>query len=146
MATNKKRPARRTEALSKERIVDAAIEILDAGGEAALTFRTLAVVLETGSGAIYWHAANKDELLAAATDDVIAQAMGDMVTDVEPAEAIRVVVLGVFDTFDVHPWVGTQLSREPWQPAIVHIFEGVGGHLQALGVDERDQLDTASCS
>ena len=144
MATNKKPTERRTEALSKERIVNAAIEILDAGGEAALTFRTLAARLETGSGAIYWHVANKDELLAAATDDVIAQAMGDMVTDVEPAEAIRVVALGVFDAFDAHPWVGTQLSREPWQSAIVHIFEGIGGHLQALGVDERDQLDTAS--
>ena len=50
--------------------MDVAIEILDAGGEAALTFRTLAARLETGSGAIYWHVANKDELLAAATDDL----------------------------------------------------------------------------
>ena len=59
------RTDRRTDALSKERIVEAAIEILDTDGESALTFRALAARLATGAGAIYWHVANKDELLAA---------------------------------------------------------------------------------
>jgi hypothetical protein len=40
--------------------------------------------------------------------------------------------------------VGTQLSREPWQPAILQILEGVGGQLQALGVPGRAQFDCAS--
>ncbi|MDJ0112876.1 TetR family transcriptional regulator, partial [Rhodococcus erythropolis] len=73
MATRNQRTERRTDALSKERIVEAAIEILDDEGEAALTFRALSARLATGSGAIYWHVANKSELLAAATDDVIAR-------------------------------------------------------------------------
>ena len=60
------RTQRRTDALSKERIIETAIEILDTEGESALTFRALAARLATGSGAIYWHVANKDELLAAA--------------------------------------------------------------------------------
>ncbi len=75
MATKTQRTERRADALSKERIVEAAIEILDADGESALTFRALAARLATGSGAIYWHVANKNELLAAATDDVIARVM-----------------------------------------------------------------------
>ena len=41
MATRNQRTERRTDALSKERIVEAAIEILDDEGEAALTFRAL---------------------------------------------------------------------------------------------------------
>ncbi len=69
---------RRTDALSKDRIVEAAIEILDAGGESALTFRALAARLTTGTGAIYWHVANKDELLEAATDDVIDRVMTEV--------------------------------------------------------------------
>lgn len=73
MATRNQRTERRTDALSKERIVEAAIEILDDEGETALTFRALSARLATGSGAIYWHVANKSELLAAATDDVIAR-------------------------------------------------------------------------
>jgi hypothetical protein len=40
--------------------------------------------------------------------------------------------------------VGAQLSREPWQSAVLQIFESFGGQLQALGVPERAQFDCAS--
>ncbi|MES2529745.1 MAG: helix-turn-helix domain-containing protein, partial [Pseudomonadota bacterium] len=138
------RAERRTDGLSKARIVDAAIQILDTDGESALTFRALAAHLATGSGAIYWHVASKDELLAAAADDVIARAVAEVSSDAAPADTVRAVGLGVFDAIDAHPWVGTQLSRAPWQSAMVQIFEGVGGQLQRLGVPERAQFDCAS--
>jgi AcrR family transcriptional regulator len=144
MAARAQRSERRGDALSKERIVEAAIEILDAEGESALTFRALTARLATGAGAIYWHVASKDDLLAAATNDVIAQVMTGVVRGAEPRAAIRAVALGVFDAIDAHPWVGTQLSREPWQFAVLQIFESVGGQLQALGVPERAQFDCAS--
>jgi AcrR family transcriptional regulator len=142
--TETQRTERRADALSKERIVEAAIEILDADGENALTFRTLAARLVTGSGAIYHHVANKSELLAATSNDVIARVMTDVVSGAEPQEAIRAIALGVFDAIDAHPWVGAQLSREPWQFAMLQIFEGIGGRLQALGVPERARFDSAS--
>ncbi len=144
MATKAKRAERRADALSKERIVAAAIEILDADGESALTFRALAACLSTGSGAIYHHVAGKNELLMTATDDVIARVMTEVVSGAEPQRAIRAIALGVFDAIDAHPWVGTQLSREPWQSAILQILEGVGGQLQALGVPARAQFNCAS--
>jgi AcrR family transcriptional regulator len=144
MATKTKRAERRTDALSKERIVEAAIEILDAEGEGALTFRALTARLATGSGALYWHVANKNDLLAATTDHVIARVMTGAVSSAEPNEAIRAIALGVFDAIDAHPWVGAQLSREPWQYAVMQILESVGGQLQALGVPERAQFDCAS--
>src|ERR1700683_374666 len=72
MATKAKRAERRTDALSRERIVAAAIEVLDSGGESALPLPHLAARLATGSGAIYWHVAGKNELLTAATDDGIS--------------------------------------------------------------------------
>ena len=144
MAAKAQRTERRTDALSKERIVEAAIEILDTDGESALTFRALAARLATGAGAIYWHVASKNDLLAAAAGDVIARAMTGVVGGAEPREAIRAVASGVFDAIDAHPWVGAQLSREPWQSAMLQIFEGVGGQLQALGVPEPAQFDGAS--
>ena len=144
MATRTQRTERRADALSKERIVEAAIEILDTDGESALTFRALTARLATGSGAIYYHVANKNDLLAATTDHVIARVMTEVVSDAEPREAIRSTALGVFDAIDAHPWVGAQLSREPWQSAVLQIFEGVGGQLQALGVPQRVQFDCAS--
>jgi AcrR family transcriptional regulator len=144
MATRAQRAERRTDALSKERIVEAAIGILDTDGESALTFRALTARLATGAGAIYWHVASKDELLAAATGDVIARAMTGVAGDAGPRQAIRALALGVFDAIDAHPWVGTQLSREPWQSAVLQIFEGIGEQLQALGVPGRAQFDCAS--
>jgi AcrR family transcriptional regulator len=143
VATKKLRNERRTDALSKERIVEAAIEILDTEGESALTVRALAARLATGAGAIYWHVANKSDLLAAATDAVVARAMIDVVGNAEPRAAIRAIALGVFDAIDAHPWVGAQLAREPWS-AMLQIFEGIGGQIQALGVPERAQFDSAS--
>jgi AcrR family transcriptional regulator len=144
MTTKPPRTERRTDALSKARIVEAAIAILDTDGESALTFRALAARLSTGSGAIYWHVADKTELLAAATDHVIAEVMTRVVGGAEPREAIRIIALGVFDAIDAHPWVGAQLFREPWRTAPLQIYESVGGRLQALGVPERAQFDCVS--
>ena len=144
VATKAKRTERRTDALSKDRIVEAAIDILDTEGESALTVRALTARLATGSGAIYWHVANKNDLLAATTDDVIARVVTEVGDGAEPREAIRAIALGVFDAIDAHPWVGAQLSREPWRSAVLQLFESVGRQLQAFGVPEGAQFDCAS--
>lgn len=138
------RTERRSDALSRERIIAAAIEILDTGGEGALTVRALAAHLATGSGAIYWHVVDKNELLAAAADAVIARVMSDVAGGAKPREAIRAVAIGVFDAIDAHPWVGAQLFREPGRPATLDIIEGIGRQLRVLGVAKVAQFDTVS--
>jgi AcrR family transcriptional regulator len=135
---------RREDALSHDRIVEAAIELLDAEGESGLTFRALAERLATGAGAIYWHVANKGELLAAASDAIIGRAMVNVATHASPQKTIRGIALGVFDALDAHPWVGAQLSRGPWQIGMLQLFERIGRQLQALGVPERAQFTAAS--
>ena len=138
------RTERRADALSKERIVEAAIEILDRDGEDALTFRALAARLATGSGAIYWHVTDKNDLLAAATDNIIAHVTTEAVKGSTPQDTIRKLALGVFDAIDAHPWVGGQLSRDPWQYSVLRILEGVGGQVRALGVPEHAQFNAAT--
>ena len=130
---------RRAGALSKDRIVKAAIDILNEDGETALTFRALAGRLQTGAGALYWHVADKDELVAAATEGVIAGVLPSRSTG-----DLRDLALAVFDAVEAQPWVGAQLSRAPWQPAVGRIFEAVGQRLQALGIAEAAQFDAAS--
>ncbi|MET8997037.1 TetR family transcriptional regulator [Amycolatopsis sp. Hca4] len=139
-----KRAQRRTDGLSKDVIVQAAAAILDEGGEAALTFRALTTRLSTGYGAIYHHVANKSDLLAAATEAVITRVLGDAVAGDDPREALRTVSLGLFDAIDAHPWVGAQLSREPWRPALLEIYERIGGLLAVLDVPERELFDAAA--
>jgi AcrR family transcriptional regulator len=143
MATKAQRAPRRTEALSRDVIVEAATEILDAEGEDGLTLRALTVRLATGYGAIYHHVADRNDLLAAATDHVIASIVTNLAADAEPRQALRAVALGLFDAIDAHPWVGAQLNREPWRPALLDIYESVSKQLQALDVPQRGLSDSA---
>ncbi|MFG2579212.1 TetR/AcrR family transcriptional regulator [Streptomyces malaysiensis] len=149
MATRTRRSQRRTEALSRERIVEAAVELLDATGEGGLTFRALTERLATGPGAIYWHVENKDELLGAATETVVAAALAVEPTRApdspagapdSPRDEIRAVALGLFEAIDEHPWLATQLathlSRSPWGSVAPRIFESLGRRVRALGVPE----------
>lgn len=144
MAKSTRGPERREDALSRERIVEAAIDLLDDEGENGLTFRALATRLSTGPGAIYWHIANKSELLLAASDVIVARAMSEVPSSATPHEAIRRIAVGVFDAIDAHPWVGAQLSRAPWETATLQIFERIGRQVQALGVSGGAQFTSAS--
>ena len=143
MATKPQRTSRRTEALSRDVIVKAATEILDAEGEDALTLRALTVRLTTGYGAIYHHVADRDELLAAAADQVIIPVTGNLGADAGPRQALRAAALGLFDAIVAHPWVGAQLNREPWRPAVLDIYESFSVQLQGLGVPRPALSDSA---
>ncbi|HEY4458101.1 MAG TPA: TetR/AcrR family transcriptional regulator C-terminal domain-containing protein [Pseudonocardiaceae bacterium] len=136
--------AKRADGLSRELIVRTATELLDGGGEAALTLKALTIRLNTGYGAIYHHVANRNDLLATATDDTIARVLTGLVADADPRDALRTIASSLFDVIDAHPWVGAQLSRDPSRPALLDIYENIGRLLDALGVPERALPDAAS--
>ncbi|NKZ09868.1 TetR family transcriptional regulator [Mycolicibacterium septicum DSM 44393] len=60
--------------LHKPDVVDAATAILDNYGIADLTMRRLARELNVSPGALYWHFANKQELLGAVADQILRPA------------------------------------------------------------------------
>jgi AcrR family transcriptional regulator len=57
-----KTTGRRRQPLSRQAIVEAAVQILDREGADALTVRRLGDELGTGSATLYWHIGSKDEL------------------------------------------------------------------------------------
>jgi AcrR family transcriptional regulator len=130
--------------LSAPGIVRAAIEILDAEGEDALTFRSLAGRLSTGAGAIYRHVANKDELLEASAAEFVAGVAAPPQPLIASDASVRTLMLEVFDLIDAHPWLGSQLARAPWQAAVLLIFEAVGERLAIAGIPERHRFEVAS--
>lgn len=135
---------RRDDSLSRDRIIEASIALLDESGESGLTFRALSERLSTGSGAIYWHIESKNELLTAAADAIIAPSTNAPLADAGPEAAIRALALGVFHSIDAHPWVGSALSRAPGRPPMVRILERLGQQLRALGIPAEQQWDAAS--
>jgi AcrR family transcriptional regulator len=144
MVKNARSIERREESLSRDRIIEAAIAILDEGGESGLTFRTLSERLATGPGAIYWHIANKNDLLTAACDAIVARTLNanQPALAATPTAAIRALALGMFDAIDAHPWVGAALTRAPGQLPMVRILERIGRQVRALGVPHEDQWAT----
>ena len=145
MLKNVATPSRRAASLTRDAIIDAAIALLDADGEAGLTFRALATRLATGAGAIYWHVADKDDLFTAASDAIVARAMDAVPQGEAPQAGIRAVALAVFEAMDAHPWLGSALSRAPGQLPTVRILERLGRQVEALGVPHEKQW-VAACA
>lgn len=59
--------------LSRERIVAAALELLDAEGLGAFSMRSLGKRLDAGATSMYRHVANKDELIELVVDEVYGE-------------------------------------------------------------------------
>jgi TetR/AcrR family tetracycline transcriptional repressor len=88
-------------ALTRAQIVDAARMLLREHGLAALTMRRLAERLAVQSGALYYHVASKQDLLAAVAEQILAEA--EIATD-DPARAahdIRAALLPIRDSAEV---------------------------------------------
>jgi len=144
MVTNPRSNPRREESLTRDRIVEAAIELLDGDGEGSLTFRTLSQRLATGPGAIYGHVANKSDLLTAACDTIVARAAAAGAAGKTPRANLRAFALAMFDAMDAHAWVGSALIQAAGQMPTVRILERIGRQVRALGVPDDAQWAAAS--
>lgn len=150
MTTRTPRPQRRNQVLSREQIIETAMELLDAGGEGALTTRALTERLSTGSGAVYYRVGNREELLDTVTETVVTAALAaePVQAMATPEDEIRTVALALFDAIAEHQWLATrltlQLVRKPFGPVTVGIFERIGRQVGALGVPQASWFDAAS--
>lgn len=70
--------------LSVKTIITAAIEILDTYGLADMTMRRVATQLGVAPGALYWHVANKQELISAIATTILAPALDSGVPAAAP--------------------------------------------------------------
>lgn len=144
MAKKARGSQRRTDSLSREGIVEASIELLDSSGEDGLTFRALSERLATGPGAIYWHIANKGELMTASCHAVVARTLKALPLGLNPQATIRTLALGMFDAMAAHPWIGTALIRAESPLPLVQIIEPIGQQVGALGVPRKNQWAAVS--
>ena len=84
------------EPLTRARIVEAALALIDREGLDALSMRRLGEELGAGTTSVYWHVANKDQLLDLVLDEVLGQ-IGDEVEEVpgDWRETMRRVAWGM---------------------------------------------------
>lgn len=90
--------------LTRDQIVKAAIDLLDAEGLDGFSLRTLGKRLGSAATAIYWHVSNKDNLIALAADEVWDEiALPDLAATDWRSAATQMAV-------DLH----SMLIRHPW--------------------------------
>ena len=126
--------------LSRERVLRAAVEVADARGIGALTMRGLAAELGVEAMSLYYHVANKDELLDGVVEvvvDEINQTVDPIAADVGEGwkAAVRRRILAARQVLLAHPWApGVIESRDTMTPAVLRYFDELSGVLRRGGL------------
>lgn len=130
--------AERREPLSRERILDAAIELADRDGIGAVTMRRLGQHLGVEAMSLYKHIADKDEVLAGIADRVAGEFVRPS-PDAPWRTTIRESSIAAHQVLLRHPWAGPLLESilEPG-PARLAYLDAVVGTLRAAGFSLTD--------
>lgn len=95
--------------LTRDAIVTAALDIVDQYGLADMTMRRVASRLGVAPGALYWHVANKQELIAAVASVILEPVMGASIRAPHAiAEALHSALLSHRDGAEI---VATALAQ-----------------------------------
>jgi AcrR family transcriptional regulator len=123
--------------LSREVIVEAYLRIADAEGTDDITLRRLGRELGVDPTAVYRHFRDKDEILAVASDRVLADATQDLQETGSWRDDIRALQLGVRRAYLRHPkaMLALQLSPAPLSHA-ARLSDRALGLLRDAGLDE----------
>jgi AcrR family transcriptional regulator len=98
--------------LTRDRIVAAAIEVLDADGIEGLSMRNLGSKLGSAATAVYWHVKGKEELVALAADEVWAEVPLPDPAQSSWREAATIMATALHDMASRHPWLLSAMSSQ----------------------------------
>src|SRR5262249_59009086 len=127
MATTRRRP------LNRERILAAALELVDEQGIDALSMRKLGQALGGYEAmSLYNHVANKDDLLDGILDLVLAETEPPSGRGEWDAD-IRASAISVHDALHRHPWSSSLLMSGRIRPARLRYMDLLLGRLREAG-------------
>ncbi|MEW2353594.1 TetR/AcrR family transcriptional regulator [Spirillospora sp. NPDC029432] len=104
--------------LTREQIVQAAVELLDAEGLEGLNMRSLGRRLGSAATAVYWHVKNKDDLVVLAGDRVWDEIALPDLDATGWREAATALATGLYSMMTGHPWLVQAFGS--------HLFYGPG--------------------
>jgi AcrR family transcriptional regulator len=119
--------------LSRDRILHAALEVVDGGGIESLTMRKLGQALGFEAMSLYNHVANKDDVLDGILDLVLGESAPPSPTGDWDA-AIRASAISVHEALRRHPW-SCMLLMSPGRvrPARLRYMDLLLGRLREAG-------------
>jgi AcrR family transcriptional regulator len=135
MTTKRATEGTRRAPLTRERVLETALELADQGGLEALSMRKLGQALGVEAMALYYHFANKDRVLDGIVDLVFAE-IELPASDSEWKPAMRRRAIAVRDALLRHRWaIAFMESRANPGPATLRHHDAVIGCLRAAGFD-----------
>jgi AcrR family transcriptional regulator len=121
--------------LTRDLVLQTAIQQADRSGLEALSMRTLADALGVAPMALYRHVASKDDLIDAMVDVVFSE-IGVPVAGGDWKESMRRRAVAIRDALTRHRWaVGLMESRRTPGPANLRHHDAVIGRLRSAGFD-----------
>jgi AcrR family transcriptional regulator len=91
--------------LTREQIVKAAMDLLDADGLEGLNMRALGIRLSSAATAVYWHVGSKDNLIALASDQAWNEIALPDLTAVGWRTAATDMAADLYAMLRRHPWL-----------------------------------------
>ena len=140
MATQAEPGTGRRAPLSRTRVLRAAVKVADDGGIEALTMRRLAEELGAEAMSLYYHVANKEEVLDGVVE-TIATEINDAVARLDVAskgaawkQAARLRILTAREIFLRHPWAPRVFeNRASPSLAVLRYYDGLLGIMRDGG-------------
>jgi AcrR family transcriptional regulator len=129
---------------SVEQIVDAALELADADGFAALSMPKIAQKLGLTANAIYRYVRSRDELLVLLGDAAWGPAPDGVVDARDWRAAATVWTQAMVDRCDVHPWLcDLPIRGAPMTPNLLGWAEAILKVLTGAGLSPAESLSCA---
>ena len=119
--------------LTKERILQAAVELADRKGLDALTMRRLGADLGVEAMSLYKHVANKEAILEGIVEHVLSEI--EIPSDgAHWREAMRRRAVSAREVFSRHSWaIGLLEARDSMGPTALRYLNAVLGNLRSAG-------------
>jgi AcrR family transcriptional regulator len=146
MAQGQTRTRRRRRApLSRERVLRAALRLVDAGGHNALSMRNLGKELGVEAMSLYNHVANKEDILDGLVDIVFSEIAVPSPGATDWKGAMRERAISVREALNRHRWaVGLMEGRLNPGPASLRNHDAVMGCLREAGFPFRSAVHASS--
>lgn len=126
-------PTDRRVPLSRDRVLHAALTLVDEGGIESLSMRKLGQALGVEAMSLYNHVANKDDLLAGIVDLVLNE-IELSAADADWESVIRRCAISAHDAFERHPWAcNLIMSSTRVRPARLRYMEFLLRRLREAG-------------
>ncbi|HWJ82818.1 MAG TPA: TetR/AcrR family transcriptional regulator [Nocardioides sp.] len=126
------------ERLTRDRIVDAALDQMREHGYEAVSMRSIARALDTGPASLYAHVANREQL-----DQLLVERVTRLVPIPEPDperwdEQLRTMLLDLLEVYRAHPGVArATMGMIPTEPASLRAAEALATLCRVGGIDDQ---------